>query len=176
VTSHVFVDETKEKGYVLVAAAVIPTDLVAARRQIRRMTLGNQGRIHFYKERDSRRRQIIDGILELGVQVTIYDAGTSYRREIDARAACLSAIVTDCAASGAHLLVLEQDDSLLRWDNQLLIELTRTAGCRDNLRYEHKRAATENLLVIPDAVAWCWARGGDWRKPVEPLVTTRRTV
>jgi len=36
------------------------------------------------------------------------------------------------------MLVLEQDDTLLSWDNQRLIEFTRAAGCRDTLRYEHR--------------------------------------
>lgn len=35
------------------------------------------------------------------------------------------------------MLILEQDDSLLRWDNQRLIEITRDAGCRETLRYRH---------------------------------------
>jgi len=35
------------------------------------------------------------------------------------------------------MLVLEQDDTLLSWDNQRLIEFTRETGCRDTLRYEH---------------------------------------
>ena len=36
---------------------------------------------------------------------------------------------TDAAAHGAHMLVLEQDDSLLWWDRQRLFELTRQTGC-----------------------------------------------
>ncbi len=59
-------------------------------------------------------------------------------------------------------LVFEQDDSLLSWDNQHLIEFTRAAGYRDTLGYQHGRASDEHLLAIPDAIASCWAKGGDW--------------
>lgn len=74
------------------------------------------------------------------------------------------------------MLVLEQDDTLLSWDNQRLIEFTREARCQDTLCYEHRRAASELLLAAPDAVAWCWAKGGDWRRRIEPIVTDVREV
>jgi hypothetical protein len=85
-------------------------------------------------------------------------------------------LVVDAARQGDAMLVLEQDDTLLSWDNQRLIEFTREAGCRDTLRYEHRRAASELLLAAPDAVAWCWAKGGDWRRRIEPVVTDVREV
>jgi hypothetical protein len=74
------------------------------------------------------------------------------------------------------MLVIEQDDSLVSWDNQHLIALTRAAGCRDVLRYEHRRASAELALAIPDAIAWCWAKGGDWRRRIEPVVTNVQDV
>jgi hypothetical protein len=59
----------------------------------------------------------------------------------------------------------------LRWqDNQRLIEITREVGCRDILGYDDRRAATEVLLAIPDAVAR-WAKGGEWRRRIAPFVT-----
>ncbi len=71
-------------------------------------------------------------------------------------------MVADAAtAVGETRLVLEQDDSLVQWDGQRLIELARAAGCRDRARYDHLRASAEQLLAVPDAVAWCWARGGE---------------
>jgi len=93
-----------------------------------------------------------------------------------ASAAGLRAIVNEAARRSDTMLVLEQDDSLVSWDNQHLIEFTRAAGCRDTLRYEHRRASAEQLLAIPDAIAWCWANGGDWRRRIEPVVTDVREV
>lgn len=59
---------------------------------------------------------------------------------------------------------------------QRLIELTRAEGRRHNLRYEHRRAKTELLLTVPDAIAWCWARGGHWKRRIEPVITTVKQV
>lgn len=61
-------------------------------------------------------------------------------------------------------------------DQQRLIEITPDVGCRDTLRYEHRRAREELFLAIPDAIAWCWARGGTWRQRVEPVVIKRQGV
>ncbi len=121
-------------------------------------------------ERDSQRREMAAALVDAGVEVVIYDAGRRYSTQRRAREACLRAVVTDAAAEAAALLVLEQDDSLVQWDAQHLIELARATGCRDRLRYDHLRASAEQLLAVPDAVAWCWARGGEWRRRVDPVV------
>ncbi len=85
------------------------------------------------------------------------------------RGECLRGVVADAVHwAGSTQLVLEQDDSLVRWVGQRLIELAREAGCRDRLRHGHERAAAEALLAVPDTVAWCWDRGGDRRRRVDP--------
>ena len=33
--------------------------------------------------------------------------------------------------------------------------------------------ATEQLLGIPDAFAWCWAKGGHWRSHIRPVITVQ---
>ncbi len=175
-SSHVFVDETKHRGYLLVASVVVPDDLNSVRRMLRGLVLPGQRRLHMKDENDQRRRSIATAIAVSGVTATIYDAGRRYRNERERRAACLRALIIDVARRGDAMLVLEQDDTLLSWDNQRLIEFTREAGCRDTLRYEHRRAANELLLAMPDAIAWCWAKGGDWRRRVEPVVADVREV
>ncbi len=80
------------------------------------------------------------------------------------------------AIGGDSRLVIEQDDSLVSYDNQRLIEATRATGQRDTLRYEHLRAHEEMLLAIPDVVAWCWVRSGDWRRRIAPILAAVRAV
>ncbi len=175
-SGHVFVDETKRRGCLLAAAVVVPPDLDAVRKVLRGLVLPGQRRLHMKDENDQRRRSIATAIAVSGVTATIYDAGRRYRNERERRAACLHALVADAARRGDAMLVLEQDDTVLSWDNQCLIEATRAAGCRDTLRYEHRNAASELLLAVPDAVAWCWAKGGDWRRRIQPIVTKAREV
>jgi hypothetical protein len=176
VSSHIFVDESKDRDFLLVAAVILSGDLDATRSLMRGLVLHGQHRVHMKKERPSRKRAIAGAICEAEVEAIIYQADTAHRRELEAREACLRALVADAAAADTALLVLEQDDSLLRWDNQRLIEITRELGCRHTLHYPHRRAATEQLLAIPDAIAWCWAKGGDWRRRIEPIVTNVRLL
>ncbi|MFD9705403.1 hypothetical protein [Lentzea sp. NPDC059081] len=167
-TGHVFVDETKEKGYLVTAAALVSGDLAAARRTVRGLIMANQRRIHFHKESDQRRKQILDAVVEIAPAVTIYDgSGCARRRQRDA---CLVHLVADLAKSGASMLVLEQDDSVLDADKKLLYRTVREQGCHEMLVYRHHRAHEEPLLALPDAIAWCWHRGGHWKKRVQPLV------
>jgi hypothetical protein len=42
--------------------------------------------------------------------------------------------------------------------------------CKHSVHYEHKRSDAELLLGIPDAIAWCWAKGGQWQRLVERVV------
>ncbi len=55
-SSHVFVDETKRRGYLLVASAVVPSDLDATRRMLRGLVLPGQRRLHMKDESDPRKR------------------------------------------------------------------------------------------------------------------------
>ncbi len=175
-SAHVFVDETKRHGYIVVAAAVFAGELGPVRKVLRGLVLPGQRRLHMKDESDPRKRSIAAAIVGSGVQATVYDAGRRYRNERDRRAACLRGVVEDAASAGHAMLVLEQDDSLIRWDNQHLTEFTRFFGCRDTLRYEHRRASAELALAVPDAIAWCWAKGGDWRRRIEPAVIDVRQV
>jgi hypothetical protein len=112
---------------------------------LRGLVLPGQRRPHMKDESESRKRSIATAITVSGVTATIYDAGRRYRDERERRTACLHALVLDAARRGDAMLVLEQDDTLLNWDNQRLIEFTRAAGCRDTLRHEHRRQAAPSV-------------------------------
>ena len=124
---------------------------------------------------EPRKRSIATGISVSDTQATIYDAGRRYRTEWERRSACLRALVADAAQRGDAMLILEQDDTLIAADRKLLYRAARDERCPD-LRYEHRMAAAEQLLAQPHAIAWCWAKGGDWRRRIEPVVTHVREV
>lgn len=171
---HIYVDETKERGYVMVASVHLGPETAALRAAIRRLVLPGQHRLHMAKESPTRRKAIAEAICSAGVAATIYDAGRRYSNDVSARAACLEALIADIDTNQQTLLVIEQDDSLIRWDKQRLIELIRAAGCGDRVRYEHSRARAELLLSVPDAIAWCWARGGQWRQRVAAVTSVKQ--
>ena len=174
---HIFVDETKEHGYILVATVHIAADVDDLRKTLRdKFVLPGQNRIHMAKERDPRRRAIADAICRAGVTATIYDAGCRYRDPLDARAACLQAIIDGLPPGEQTLIVLEQDDSILHWDKKFLYNAVHAAGVASTVRYAHHRAKTELLLTVPDAIAWCWARGGQWKDRVRAAVVDVKQV
>ena len=173
---HAFVDESKAKGYTLVAAVMLPADLVPTRKVIRELVSPGRTRVHMKREIPRRRKLILAKLRPLGPVATLYSADRAiYGTDIACRRACLEALVHDIADT-CQSLVLEADATQDARDRQDLITLTKNAGCRDSLSYEHLTATTEPLLAIPDAVAWAWARGGEWRSLVKPLIKVVRMV
>ena len=76
---HLFVDEAKSRGYLMIVVCVLPADLAYARGELRELLLPNQRKIHFTSERDSRRRFIITEMMKTGVTATIYAAPPGIR-------------------------------------------------------------------------------------------------
>jgi hypothetical protein len=95
---HIYVDETKERGYVMVASAHLGPEVAALRSAMRQLVLPGQHRLHMAKENPARRKAITDAISSAGVAATIYDAGRRHADDLSARAACLKAIVADIDA------------------------------------------------------------------------------
>jgi len=170
---HVFADETKQRGLLMTAAAVASGELQDARKLLRGLIMPRQRRIHFYRESDGRRKKILDMIGDLGPECVIYDASSRPRRV--QRETCLRALVADLAVRQARLLVLERDESVCDLDRKVLFRSARDVGY-SQLEYRHLRGHEEPLLAIPDAIAWCWQRGGEWRHRIRELVTEVRKL
>lgn len=175
--NRIFVDETKQRGYFLVAGAVVPGDIAKLRRELGSLVLPGQRGLHMKDERDPRRRAIVDLIVSANVHAIVYDAGKRFSNEPQRRSECFRELVNDIASKpGETHLVIDRDDSLVQNDRKCLIEFSRMSGCRDQLRYEHLKTHEEQLLIVPDAIAWCWAKGGDWRRRVRPVVKDVRQI
>ena len=171
---HVYADESKRGRYLLVAVTIEDPDV--ARKAITSLILPGQRRLHMVRERDSRRRLILSTLVQLGLEAVIYDAGRDYREDREARGACLTALATDLLGRGDTRLVIEEDESELHADRLALYQATYGTRSAAGLTYVHDRASHDQLLAIPDAIAWSWPQGGDWRRRVGPLVTAVRDV
>jgi len=177
ITNYIYVDESKQRDYLLIASVHVDSDLAALRAVVRDLLLPGQRYLHMKNEKVGRKRTIAQAFVTAGIAATVYRAGSPLlRTEKDRRAACLRALIADHATAPATHIVFDQDDTLLSFDNQRLIEYTRATGCRQRLRYEHKHAHTDVLLGIPDAIAWCWAKGGPWRQLIAPTVINVRDI
>lgn len=174
-SAHVFVDESKERGLLVAAAFLAVPRVTAARRAVSQLILPGQRRIHFHKEGNRRRHQILEVVSGLGAEVLIFDGG-AYTSAKNARDACLTDLINVIAKVGADRLVIERDDSSVKSDQRLLYREVRSAGIAEILRYHHLKAYEESLLAIPDAVAWCWAKGGLWRRAAQRSVLEVRRI
>lgn len=169
-TSHAYVDESKAHDYLLAATLVAPARAAAGRAAVRALVPPRQSRLHMRGEPDRRRRLILAALLDVEATTVLYRASPSRAAtQVARRRACLARLVRDIAGR-CDRLVLESDESQDARDRRDLVALTREAGCRHSLRYEHLRAAQEPLLSVPDVVAWSWARGGEWRRRASALV------
>ena len=163
-----YIDESKSNGYVIVTAVVASGDVAQMRKSVAAMRRGGQRRIHFVKENDRRRREILSEFERMGVRATIYRAeGLS---DADARELCFGAIVADAVASAVDRIVLERDDSIEKWDRGVLYRELDARGMRHKITYSHDTSAGELLLCVPDAIAWSYARGGEWSYRIEALI------
>jgi len=179
VSSLVLVDESKAAAYLMVAVSIDASDRHEIRRQLDTLTLPGRRGLHMQSESPRRRRTIVSSLTRLAVRqdwvIRLYSAGRS-GTEKERRRRCLEAIVADHTKPALTHVVFDKDALLEGWDRQVLIEQLRSSSEMGNLTYEHQSRNSEQLLAIPDAFAWCWARGGEWRRRVKPVIGGFRTV
>jgi hypothetical protein len=82
---------------------------------MRGLVLEGQRRVHMTRGSDPRRKVIVATLVGAGIRANVHDAGRRHGHELDARQACLRALVDDIAPHPDSMLILEQDDSLLDW-------------------------------------------------------------
>jgi len=167
---HVYVDEPKSGAYLLVASRMTPPEAAAARRLLRQLYLPGQSRLHMKSESHPRRRKILRVLETAGLSVTFYRA-VGPATDIAARAECVTQLVRDLATEPNVWIVFESDESQDDLDRRQLAGLLKELEAGERIRYEHRRAASEPLLAIPDIVGWAYARGGEFRRRAEPLVS-----
>ncbi|WP_269306451.1 hypothetical protein [Aeromicrobium sp. HA] len=102
-TTQYFIDETKAKGYVVVAVACPASALAAARRTVDALVLPGQRTIHRKNESPRRRTHIagaVCGLTQSGVSAVVLDAGRGPEPEIARRERALRGIVALATAGG----------------------------------------------------------------------------
>src|SRR5262245_15968736 len=118
---HVFVDETKSRGFLMAAARCPAGEVAVHRKALKGLLLPGQERLHFRHESDQRRKLILKLVTDFRLLVDLYAVERNSR---DARRRCLDAIVRDSADS-AERLVVERDDSTYEHDRRCLREASR---------------------------------------------------
>lgn len=171
ITRFVYVDESKVAPFRIAATVVRAGDVAAVRRDLRRLLLPNQQRLHFKSEHDRRRRTHLRTMTELPVEVWLYEAVTAPGGEVQKRSACLSSLIDDLVTAPSPVrLFIENDQSVMRHDRSALYSAVAKHSAQKQVSYCHVAARDEPGLWISDGVAWCWPKGGTWRELARPLV------
>jgi hypothetical protein len=164
------VDESRRNDtYYLAAAIVEPQDLKRLRSGLRGLLFPGQRELHFYKEKQGRRKLLLSKVTELGARVDVYRASCR-RSEERARQECLARLTSDLLDIEGHRLVLDSREERNAHD-QLTIRIALGKHARETgLVYEHITSVEEPLLWLADIAAWCQGAGGDWVRRAAPMI------
>ena len=169
---HAFIDESGRDGsYIVCVSVVDPAQLVPIRKQLSALLLPGQRELHFKKEKSPRRRLLADRIAALPATSWLYTTSCTPKTAEQDRQRCLAEAVRDLVEAGAYRVII---DSRQEQDKHDQVTIYRTLGGSPSaplVVYEHHESTAAPLLWIPDAVAWCYGAGGDWRRRISPAVT-----
>ena len=176
--THLFIDETKAKSYVVVAVVCPDEALNPARRSVGRLVLRGQRTIHMKNESDRRRAQIAEavcGLSDHGITAHVLDAGRGPESELLRRERALRAVVLLAAKQSPSSIVLDLDQTLVARDARTLSSAIGEVA-EPSITYSHDVSRSQPLLALPDAIAWCWARNRNWRRQIAPIISNVRDV
>ncbi len=164
---HAFADESHRRGeYLICAVTVATSDLGRTRSELRALRLSGQRRLHFADEGDRRRRSLLSAMSQLGVQTHVFVADD--RDQALSRERLIRAMIPLLREQGVQRLVLDSRQGQDHKDRATIHELVGSAP-RPEFEYTHLPSASEPLLWVPDAVAWAYGRGGQWRQQIRRL-------
>ncbi|KFU83318.1 hypothetical protein SAMN04489729_3833 [Amycolatopsis lurida] len=168
---HAFIDESvRDQRYLLCMTLVAPAQLAPSRRELSSLLLPGARELHFKKEKEPRRRRLIDRIAALEVTTSISLAACTRKTEEETRQKCLERAVADLLAKNAHRLVLDSRDHRDLHDRRTMQKALGHRPSKTELTYEHLNSTAEPLLWISDAVGWCFGAGGTWRRRASRLI------
>lgn len=160
-----YVDESKSKCFCMVGVVVARHDMDRVSRAMQEARVRGSSWIHFTKEKDAERSRILRVISALPVQALVVEA-TATKGKV-ARDQVLAAVTRWAVEHGVARMVLDLDASTLQSDRRVIRQVLVESG--GELEYDHRRSRESPLLWLPDAVAWCWTRGGRWRQSADEV-------
>ena len=160
--STLYIDECKQKPYLLTATLVLQRENSVARRALRQLLLPGQRSLDFKSENSRRKRQILGVLIKLNFKLLVIKCDALPRHRT--RNCAFESLLAYRNAYSISHLVIELDETVRVTDNQLLKQL------QEPLLWDHRHRHEEPLLWVADAAAWCVNRGGEWERMVRPLI------
>lgn len=171
-TVHAFVDESARPPRYLVSAAIVdPAQVRRLRQSMRALLMSGQRELHFKKEKPTRRRQLVNTVARLPVEVWVY-ARSGHRSDETARQDCMAFLARELLVRNAHRLVIDTRNERDVHDERTLRGVLGPHPSASHLVYEHVDSSFEPLLWIADIAGWCLGAGAEWRKRIDPIVSS----
>ena len=165
--NEAYLDESMRRDRYIICTSLVPQgSLAVARKRVKSLIPHGKRRIHFNEERDRHRRSVLKEISEMDVSSVIYLVRSDDFRA--SRTAILEKAVSQLKEARVVRLVMESRSNQDIQDRRDIVRSLRSSPM-PSFTYEHQSAHGEPLLCIPDAIAWSWGRGGEWRRRVDDL-------
>jgi hypothetical protein len=84
----------------------------------------------------------------------------------------MARLVQDLLERRAQRLVIDTRNIRDAHDERTLRRALGPLPSASQLVYEHVDSTSESLLWIADIAAWCFGAGREWRKRIDPIVST----
>lgn len=159
---EIFVDESRQKGYVLVAAVVSADELARSRKIMRSLKPRNRDRIHMHAEgRASREKIAAEFIRRRPIsKAVVLTAPIHGRPERRVRTALLRELARLASELGATRILIESC-SQDKEDRTAMVGVLASLGKHDSIRVAFDNPHGHELLWAADVVAWAFTNG--WR-------------
>jgi hypothetical protein len=163
------VDESKRGPYLMCAFVTEPASRKAVVAELNRIRPPKASRLHMKNESDPTKRAILSALSGLGVTSTVYVSRV--KPFYAARAAIIErGIWPRMLTEGIDRLILEPEVGQDERDRRQLYRLAAATGMTGQVSYAHLPPTSEPMLWVPDAIAWAYGSGGEWRRRTQSVV------
>jgi hypothetical protein len=169
--SNSFVDESIRGSKYLLAAVIVEharhQDL---RRELKSLRQFGRSSLHMHKEVVGRKRLIAISVAQMEISCVLAVQELSGQSLISARIKCLNELSGHELVRATNQLTLESSNSI-ELDKRILSNIAYEYSGKFP-QYRHLPSAQEPLLWLPDIIAWCVGKGGEFEIQVKPLLVS----
>jgi hypothetical protein len=167
--SNSFIDESvRGSKYLLAAVIVDHTRHQDIRRELKSLRQFGRSSLHMHREVIGRKRLIASSVAQMEITCVLAVQELSGQSLMSARIKCLNELSGHELVRSTSQLTLETSNSI-ELDKKILSNSAYEFSGKFP-HYRHLSSAQEPLLWLPDIIAWCAGKGGEFENIVKPLL------
>jgi hypothetical protein len=167
--SNSYIDESVRGSQYLLAAVIVEhTRHQDIRRELKGLRQFGRSSLHMHKEVIGRKRLIANSVSQMEIACVLAVQELSGQSLMSARNTCLNELAGHTLIRATSQLTLESSNSI-ELDKKILSNSAYEYSGKFP-HYRHLPSAQEPLLWLPDIIAWCVGKGGEFENLVRPLL------